>query len=370
MKILHVSPSFGLGGMEKITCSIINHLDQYYNHYLISIDGSDEALQWIKPNNISKIDFHKDRDFRIFLRRMYRAIKTLSPDVMMTYNWGATDAIWIGKILGVQSIIHNEHGYTIEESIKTLWKRDICRAIFYHMASVIVTVSSELKSTLHKKYWLNDKHIQMIPNGIDSSYYSPDYAVRRRVRQELNVATDDYVIVFSGRLDPVKNLEVLLTIFARCQSIDSQIKLLIIGDGPEKKKVESLCHQKHIQNNVVLVGQQVEVLPYLRAGDVFLLTSLTEQMPLTILEAMSVGLPVIASDVGEIGQIIEDGKDGYLRDLNQGWEAFVLALLRLKDPVERRAMSQAARARILNGFQETMMVRRYQDLIEHLLHQP
>ena len=115
-----------------------------------------------------------------------------------------------------------------------------------------------------------------------------------------------------------------------------------------------------------MVGQKSEVLPYLRTGDVFLLTSLTEQMPLTILEAMSVGLPVIASDVGEICTIIDDGKDGFLRNIQDGCEGFATALLRLKQTSERQAMSHAARSKIVHGFQEAMMVRCYQTLIDSL----
>jgi glycosyltransferase involved in cell wall biosynthesis len=235
------------------------------------------------------------------------------------------------------------------------------------MASRLITVSSKLKLSLQKKYWLRDQHVQMIPNGIDTDYYSPDLDTRRHVRRQLEIADDEFVIVFSGRLDPVKNFELLLSVFEHCQPMDSKIRLLIIGDGPERQKIEQICLQKKIYDSVIMVGQKLEVLPYLRAGDAFLLTSVTEQMPLTILEAMSVGLPVIASDVGEIHKMIDDGKDGFLRDLRGGSEAFASALLRLKDSAELHAMSQAARAKIMARFPETAMVQRYQTIIDDLL---
>jgi glycosyltransferase involved in cell wall biosynthesis len=118
-----------------------------------------------------------------------------------------------------------------------------------------------------------------------------------------------------------------------------------------------------------MVGQKFEVLPYLRAGDVFLLTSFTEQMPLTILEAMSVGLPVVASNVGEIRNIIDDGKDGFLRDIRDGCEGFASALLNLKDSSGRQTMSHAARAKVVTRFQEVAMAQCYQTLIDDLLWQ-
>jgi len=286
---------------------------------------------------------------------------------LMTYNWGATDAIWLGRLAGIKRIIHHEHGFSIEEAQRTIWKRDICRFIVYRMVSALVTVSANLRISLQKKYWLSDNRVLLIPNGIDSDYYSPDNCMRQGMRKELKFDEDDFVIVFSGRLDPVKNFELLLDVFERCHKVATKVKLLIVGDGPERQKIEQLSMQKNIHTGLVMVGQRFEVLPYLRAGDVFLLTSLTEQMPLTILEAMSVGLPVIASDVGEIRHIIDDGKDGFLRHTGDGVEGFVSALLRLKDAPDRQTMSHAARAKIIMSFQETTMVRRYQTLLDTLL---
>jgi glycosyltransferase involved in cell wall biosynthesis len=370
MNILHVVPSFGLGGMEKVICSIINHTAHQYKHTVLSMDGNEKAFRWIKSEGIGTIEFYKGDDFSGLLKRLYRAIKTSSPDLLMTYNWGAIDAVWVGRLAGINHILHSEHGFSIDEARATAWKRDLCRFIVYRMASMVIPVSSNLRDSLQRKYLLNNRRVQMIPNGIDSDYYSPDQGARHHMRQELKFEEEDFVIVFSGRLDPVKNFNLLLTVFEYCRSVDSRMKLLIVGEGPERPNIERLCLQKNIQQSVLMVGGTLDVLPYLRVGDAFILTSVTEQMPLTILEAMSVGLPVIASDVGEMCHIIEDGKDGFLRKLSEGWEAFASALLRLKDSAQRHAMGQAARAKIVTAFQETMMVQRYQTIIDNLFSQP
>jgi L-malate glycosyltransferase len=367
MKILHVIPSFGLGGMEKIICSIINHTSSQYQHIILSLDGNDCAFQWIKSNNVEKIDFHKDELCSKYLRKLIGEIKNIYPDLLMTYNWGATDAIWLAWLAGIKQIIHHEHGFSIEEAQMTIWKRDICRFVVYRMASALVTVSVNLKISLQKKYWLSNNRVRLIPNGIDSDYYSPDNSIHQRMRKDLKFDEDDFIIVFSGRLDPVKNFELLLDVFERCHKVDPKVKLLMVGDGPERQKIEQLSMQKNIRTGLVMMGQQVEVLPYLRAGDVFLLTSHTEQMPLTILEAMAVGLPVIASDVGEIRHIIADGKDGFLRPTGDGVEGFAAALLSLKDASARQTMSRAARVKIISSFQQTTMVHHYQTLLDTLL---
>jgi glycosyltransferase involved in cell wall biosynthesis len=367
MKILHVIPSFGLGGMEKIICSIINHHFSQYKHIILSLDGNNLAFQWIKSSNVERLEFQKEKSFSQYLRKLYKAINNAYPDLLMTYNWGATDAIWLGRLVGIKNIIHHEHGFSIEEAQMTIWKRDICRFIVYRMVSALVTVSTNLRTSLQKKYWLSDKRVLLISNGIDSDYYSPDNSTRQAMRKELEFDEDDFVIVFSGRLDPVKNFELLLDVFERCRQVDPKVKLLMVGDGPERQKIEQLSMRKNIRTGLIMVGQRLEVLPYLRAGDVFLLTSVTEQMPLTILEAMSVGLPVISSDVGEISHIIADGKDGFLRHTGDGVDGFVSAMLKLKDAPVRQTMSRAARAKIIMSFQQTTMVRCYQTLIDTLL---
>ena len=145
------------------------------------------------------------------------------------------------------------------------------------------------------------------------------------------------VVGFSGRLDPIKNFDLLLHIFSSCVRKNPHVRLLIVGDGPEKQRLETLCHDKGIQDSVVFTGQQENVLPYLRAMDVFLLTSLREQMPMTILEAMAVGVPVIATRVGEIPHMIDDGVNGFVHCLDDPVEVFVQSLLSLLSPPYRTA---------------------------------
>jgi glycosyltransferase involved in cell wall biosynthesis len=367
MKILHIIPSFGLGGMEKVICSIINRTFHQYQHSVLSLDGDHRAFRWIKTKAVQRVEFYKDENSMKLLKNMRKKIKCTLPELLMTYNWGGTDAIWMGRLAGVKNIIHHEHGFSIEEAHKTIWKRDIYRLVMYRMASMLITVSSRLGFSIQKKYWLHKDHVKIIPNGVDTHYYSPDPYARSLVRRELNFNENDFVIIFSGRLDPVKNFELLLDVFEYCCKTDQTIKLLIVGDGSERQKIERISTHKKIHDGLVMVGQRSEVLPYLRAGDAFLLTSLTEQMPLTVLEAMSVGLPVVASDVGEIRQIIDDGTEGFLRNCRDGCEGFAAALLRLRRSSDRQTMSRAARTKIMAGFQEAGMVRSYQTLIDNLM---
>jgi glycosyltransferase involved in cell wall biosynthesis len=282
----------------------------------------------------------------------------------MTYNWGASDAIWLGRMAGIRRIIHNEHGFNVDEGKTTHWKRDVVRCIVYRLASTVIVVSRELQTLLEQKYLLKADQVTRIPNGIDASYYAPNSVERQQIRKTLGFQDENVVVGFSGRLDPIKRLDLLLDIFASCVREHSGLRLLIVGDGPERTRLETLCHEKNLHGYIVFAGQQENVLSYLRSMDIFLLTSLREQMPITVLEAMAVGIPVVATRVGEIPFIIDDGLDGFIHDLNAPNGTFVKSLLALSFRPDCIRMGEAARKKILDNFQEHAMVERYKSVIQ------
>jgi glycosyltransferase involved in cell wall biosynthesis len=366
MRILHVVPSFGLGGMEKVICAFINSTSSCHIHKILSLDRRTEASNWIKDKKIQFVAFEKPNERAQFFRTLHRVLQTIKPDLLMTYNWGATDAIWLGRIAGIRHVIHSEHGFNVDEGNATYWKRDVVRCLLYRLASKVIVVSRELQTLLQRKYLLGGPHLLRIPNGIDASHYSPDPMERERMRRNLGFEDSDIVVGFSGRLDLIKNLGLLVDVFASCGQEHPNLRLLMVGDGPEKVHLETLCQKRSIRDRVVFAGQQENVLSYLRSMDIFLLTSLREQMPLTVLEAMAVGIPVVATKVGEIPHIVDDGINGYVVDLEAPVEAFVGSLSELLSPARREDMRTRARQKIVDHFQEQAMVQEYKTIIEHL----
>ena len=367
MKLLHVVPSFGLGGMEKVICALIQNTTHSYQHIILALDNNTQAGRWLQDEKVQFLDFEKPTQRKRFFLALVGALRHVHPDLLMTYTWGATDAIWLGRLAGIQHIIHNEHGFNVDEGRATLWKRDVIRLLVYRLASKVIVVSHELQTLLQRRYLLTADRLIRIPNGIDTSHYAPNSEERRQVRKKLGFTEAHMVVGFSGRLDPIKNFDLLLHIFSSCMHKNPHVRLLIVGDGPEKKRLETLCHDKDIHHSVVFTGQQEHVLPYLRAMDVFLLTSVREQMPMTILEAMAVGVPVIATRVGEIPHIIDDGVNGFVHRLDDPVAVFVQPLLALLSTPYRTRMGEAARQKIMDSFQQEIMVQRYKTMIEGLL---
>jgi L-malate glycosyltransferase len=364
MRILHVVPSFGLGGMEKIVCAVINNATNSHGHAILSLDGCTSALSWITNTRVEVIPFQKANSRRSFFLSLFTALREIQPDLLMTYNWGGTDAIWLGRLAGISNILHHEHGFSVDEGVSTARHRDFIRSIVYRLTSKVVVVSHELEEWLQRRFRLGVGRVTRIPNGIDISYYAPDPPERQRVRRFLGFADSDLVVGFSGRLDPVKNLDLLLDIFNACAPHEDHFRLLIVGDGPERQRLEVRCKAEGLHRYVVITGQQEQVLPYLRAMDVLVLTSLREQMPLSVLEAMGVGVPVIATRVGELPYIIDDGIDGFIRDLTAPVDLFVQPLRSLLCSSQRKRLGDAARKKVIEQFQLKSMVQHYTELIQ------
>ena len=106
MRILHVVPSFGLGGMEKIICAVINS-DRSHSHGILLLEGSGPAMEWVSNSRAAFILFKKGNTRREFFWSLLKVLRENRPDLLMTYNWGAIDAIWLGRMAGISTIIHH-----------------------------------------------------------------------------------------------------------------------------------------------------------------------------------------------------------------------------------------------------------------------
>lgn len=348
-------------------CAVIQATTDLYDHTIVSLDRKTEAVRWLPGAQVGLVDFWKSPKRRTFFRDLYRVIRTRQPHVLMTYNWGATDAVWLGRLAGITTIIHHEHGFNIDEARALSRRRDLIRRGVYRLASVTVVVSHPLLHMMRTKFALNDRKVVLIPNGIDTASYTQDGTAREQRRTALGCHTADFVVGFSGRLDPVKNFDLMIRSIAACVRQEKRVKLLLVGDGPERQPIAELCQALQIQDHVILVGQTTDVLPYLRACDAFMLTSHSEQMPMTILEAMAMGLPVVASRVGEIPYIIEDGVDGFLLSPEASPETWAQAVLGIYRGSPRQAIGQVARRKVQAQYQEATMVQRYKQLIARVL---
>ncbi len=211
-----------------------------------------------------------------------------------------------------------------------------------------------------------DTPIDVVPNGVDlHPFQIPASSIDRK---ELGFCPDDVVLVYVGRLGPEKNLQFLLRSFAGVVQAYDHARLMLIGDGPERQNLNELVIHSEICDCVKFTGMvPYEKVPaYLRMADAFVTASVTEVHPLTVVEAMAAGLPVLGINSPGIGDTIREGESGYLAQ-NEDMASFTAKMVRLvREDEHRRQMGETARqASVEYDIERTtaMMENRYREVI-------
>jgi glycosyltransferase involved in cell wall biosynthesis len=200
--------------------------------------------------------------------------------------------------------------------------------------------------------------IHLITNGIDTTRFQ-NCRGGAAVRAALSIPGDSIVLGSVGRLVDVKNYELLIRSFAAVKHQVSRAHLLLVGDGPLNGPLRDLADELNVSESVHFAGYQSEIWTFLDAMDLFILTSKSEGTPQAVLEASVAGLPIIASNVGGLAQVIEDGRTGLLFP-SHDCDALTSAIMRLIGDLPLRvALARAGKARVTSVYDVARMARDY-----------
>ena len=207
----------------------------------------------------------------------------------------------------------------------------------------------------------------VIPNGVDTDRFAPvpDAA---NVRAEIGVGPADPVVSIVAALRPEKNHELFLEVARHVLRQFVDAKFLIIGDGPRREPLEQHAAALGITRSVRFLGTRSDVPRLLSTSDVFVLTSQNEANPVSILEAMSVGKPIVATDVGSIHEVVAEGRTGFLVPPGDAAALANRVIELLEDPLHAQQLGIAARAVVVAGWSVDAMVRRYERLMALIYH--
>jgi glycosyltransferase involved in cell wall biosynthesis len=246
------------------------------------------------------------------------------------------------------------------------------RELAYRLTDPLADLTTQVSEASRQRYIqvgaVPPHKIVYIPNGIDTSRFQPNPMVRQAVREQLGCAPDAFVWLTVGRLEPVKNHLGLLSALREVVAVYPHARLLIAGQGPLQTATEQRIAELGLAEQVRLLGVRHDIPDLLNAADAFVLPSLWEGMPLTLLEASATALPIVATDVGGNAEVVLEGKTGYLvpvKDTN----ALAQAMLRVMSlsEADRITMGQAGRKHIVQNFDLERVVDRWEALYGKLL---
>jgi sugar transferase (PEP-CTERM/EpsH1 system associated) len=311
VRILHVLDSLGRGGTELVSATLIEQTGAHFQHAICSLSGSAPPLNSVAarvPTNF--LAKRRGHDWGLALR-IARLCRRLRPHLVHARNWGTMDAVVGARLARVPVVIHSEHGRDINDLDGLRPARLRARRLLSPFVDMHVTVSADLQRWLLEHVHVRPEKVRVVPNGVDTARFKPP-AERDRLRQQHGYGPTDLLFGAVGRLTPVKDYRSLLEAFDQLSRRDRDGRLLIVGDGPDQPALEAEVRQRGLSDRVRLAGFHADVAPWLGMLDVFVQPSLMEGMSNSVLEAMAVGVPVVATAVGGTPEVVEHQVTGLL----------------------------------------------------------
>lgn len=353
--VLHIFSTFKVGGPQVRFAALAQGLGRDFTHRVIATDGEYAAAKFLPPHIEIALGGKPDRSGALPSRlvRYKREIGARSPDLLITYNWGAIEWAMAGRLAGVPHI-HIEDGFGPEEAQRQLPRRVWTRRLTLR-ASQIVVPSLTLQALARDVWRLPQQRLHCIPNGI-----APLDRYSTRIEElGLNLPPGLPRIAWAGAVRREKNLIRLLRAFA---PLKSDAVLLVIGDGPELDAVLREAEALSLGPSIRFLGRREDVRDILMQCDLMALSSDTEQMPLAVLEAMDAGLPIASTDVGDVRQMVSGANQPYVvnlsdRELSAAMRALVIGA------AARRTVGVANKARLRQHYLADGMIAAYRKLM-------
>lgn len=354
--LLHVLPSFAVGGIQMRLTRIINAFGPRFRHTILSIDGKKSCRYGIERQlgvAISSAPAEGGLWARISSNRATMA--QASPDLLLTYNWGTIEWAMADRIFGICPHIHFEDGFGPEESQRQLRRRVMLRRLALKRAVAVVVPSRTLETIAISQWRLPPNQVRYVPNGIDVDAFDVSAAGPPLFARSSN----EIVIGTVAPLRAEKNIACLIRAFAQVKSQRS-LRLVIAGDGPERAALEDLVRRMGLADRVLFLGAVREPERVLALYDIFALSSDTEQMPMTVLEAMAAELPIVATDVGDIRQMVAPANRAFI-STRPAETALAASLGALADDARRRReLGRLNRAHVRATFPFSRMAAAYE----------
>jgi glycosyltransferase involved in cell wall biosynthesis len=369
--ILHLHSTFALGGKEARAVQLMNAFGDRARHTIVSAMpdqlGARAAIaKHIKyeialdpPPLTGRPSVKRYEAIARFMRRF---------DLVLTYNWGAIDGVMAARVFGkgLPPIIHHEDGFNADEAEKLSTVRNMYRRMALPAANALVVPSEKLEQVATKFWKQPAERLVRIANGVSTRRYSgqldPSLLPMLAKRRQGEV----FIGCLAG-LRPVKDLPMLIRAVG---GMTSRFKLVILGEGPERQAILDQAESMAVEDQVFLPGFLPDPQRYLGLFDIFALSSKSEQAPVSVLEAMAAGLPIVAPEVGDIAAMVSEPNRRYLSadrtevSLRDRLDALA------QHPDERRYVGGANRLRAGALYEEAEMVAAYARLYAQAMGRP
>jgi len=358
VRVLHCHSTFSLGGKEARAVRLMNAFGDAAEHVVLSAMPAALGARSAIARGIN-VAFPDDapslagQPSPARLMRLARYLKRF--DLVLTYNWGAFDAVMANRLFGRVPLVHHEDGFNEDEVAGLKGRRNLYRRFGLDGAFRLVVPSARLERIALREWKQAPERLERIANGIPVARFArpPESGALPGCERR----PGEIVIGTVTGLRAVKNLPRLVRAFAAMTN--RQARLIIVGEGPESERIAAEARTAGVAARLAMPGFLADPARWIGHFDIFALSSDSEQFPISLVEAMAAGLPVVATAVGDVPAMVS--ADNCPLIVDPGDEAaFAAALDSLADqPNLRRAIGAANRERASSDYDEGAMIAAY-----------
>ena len=361
VRLLHLHSSFSLGGKEARATRLMNLMGARADHVVLTAvpdalgarDAIDAGITVKFPGDAAAPPLHGrpgPARYLALARFMQRF------DLVLSYNWGSMDGVMAHRLLSpfmrLPPLVHHEDGFNEDESVRRSGKRSAFRRLALPTAHGLM-VPSEVLHRIARTEWGAGNRLRLIRNGIDVASYRglPDQPIVGLDRR------GGVVVGTVAGLRAVKALPRLVRAFA---AVPAPAHLVIVGEGPERASIARAADAAGIADRLVMPGFMARPCRWIGHFDILALSSLSEQAPIAVVEAMAAGLPIASLDVGDVAAMVASENRPYIVSSESDLAAALCALA--SDAALRQRLGTANAARAAAMFDEAAMVAQYDQL--------
>lgn len=359
-KIFYLITSSVMGGAEKQLYELTTNLNKDKFEILVcTIKGEKDGslLENLRKQGIKTKSLDINAKWQFYkLTKLYFVIRKFKPDILQSFLYfDNIVARFFGKITGIPIIISGQRNAETRRS----WLRNFLDKITLPFTDLIVSNSEAGKKILIDREKVSKEKIKVIHNGIDLKVFK---------NQEHKSLKDELTIGFVGHLTKQKGVKYLLRAIKDLKEKRDDFVLKIIGNGPERINLEKLTKELGLVDKVKFLGHKENAWKYMSGFDLLVLPSLWEGLPNVIMEVIACRVPVVATNIGGVPEIIKDGETGFLVEPKNS-EALaekIEYVLNLSEE-EREKIGESARRTVKEKFSIEKMVREYEGLYGDLI---
>ena len=370
VNILHLHSTFSLGGKEARAVRLMNVLGDRARHTIVSgvsdqLGARDAIAAGIHyeiaqnpPPLTGRPSVARYEAIARYMRRF---------DLVLSYNWGAIDGVMAKRVFpkGAPPVVHHEDGFNADEAGGLKIERNIYRRFALPVAHALVVPSETLEKIALRTWKQPPARVHRIVNGIATAAYAgkPDPGAipgfRRRPGE-----------VVIGALAGLRAVKDLPTLVRATGGVSARVRLVIVGEGPERERILDTAEAMGMADRVHLPGFLPDPCRYIGLFDILALSSKSEQFPISVVEAMAAGLPIVAPRVGDIAQMVSEANRPYIVPAHEVALRDSLQALAGSKPAARAFVGAQNRARALAEYDESVMIDQYIGLYEQAMGRP